>query len=264
MRETDVEANGIPIHCVMEGAEGAPWVTLAHSIAADHTFFDAQAEAFAQRFRVLRFDTRGHGRSGMGTGDVTLEVLAGDVIAVWDALGIGRSQFIGLSLGGMTGILLALAAPERVDRLVIANARTEATPDFTRQWDARIALAEKDGMAAIAEAAIPRWFTAAFIESHPEDVARARAVIEACAPAGFAEAGRAIRAVDLRRRLGGLKCPTLFIAGEDDPTCAVEEIAADQREVAGARLAVLAGAAHLSNLEQPQAFNAAVSEFLGS
>lgn len=262
MQGIEVEAGGVSFHCVIEGGDGAPWVTLAHSIAADHSFFDAQAEALAERFRVLRFDARGHGRSGVGDSEVTLELLARDVAALWDALGIARSHFVGLSLGGMTGIALALMAPERVERLVIANTRTEASTEFTRSWDARIALAESEGMAVIAEAAIPRWFTAAFIDRNPDIVERVRAVIEACPPRGFADAGRAIRSVALRRRLGALACPTLFIAGAEDPTCAVAEIAADQREAAGVRLVVLPAAAHISNLEQPRAFNAAVLEFL--
>ncbi len=261
---TGIEVNGVRLSYEVAGPEGAPWVTLAHSIAADLGFWDAQASALAARFRVLRFDARGHGRSGVGIAAYSLGLLASDVVALWDALGIRQSHFVGLSLGGMTGIVLGLDHAERVARLVIANARLEADPVFTERWDQRIALAESEGMAGIAEAAIPLWFTAGFIDRNPDLIARVRSVIAATDPAGFAGAGRAIRRVALHGRLGGLRRPTLFIAGAEDAACPSADIRADQAAVAGSAYVELSPAAHISNLEQPDAFTRAVEGFLAA
>ncbi|MDX1485207.1 MAG: 3-oxoadipate enol-lactonase [Alphaproteobacteria bacterium] len=258
----EIDANGVRLHYAVSGRDGAPWVTLSHSIAADLSFWDAEADALGAEYRVLRYDTRGHGASAVGTDAYSLELLAADVIALWDGLGIDKSHFVGLSLGGMTGMVLGLDHGDRLDRLVIANARSQATPEYTALWDQRIALAEAEGMAPIAEGTVGRWFTEGFIARAPEAVARVRAVIEATPPQGFAGAGRAIRAIDLHRRLGGLSCPTLFIAGADDGACPAADIRADHEAVPGSRYVELAPAAHISNLEQPDAFAEAVTAFL--
>ena len=260
----EIEVDGANIHYLIEGAQNAPWVTFSHSIAADHGFWDGQAKALAARFRVLMYDTRGHGRSSVGDAPYSLDLLAGDVIALWDRLGIERSHFVGLSLGGMTGIMLALNHPSRVDRLVTANARTETNADFKTLWDQRIELVDRDGMAAIAEASIPRWFTGDFIAREPQQVNRVRAVIEACPAEGFIGAARAIRDIDIHSRLGALACPTLFIAGAEDGACPADDIRADHRAVVGSRYLELSPAAHISNLEQPRAFNEALLDFLGN
>lgn len=260
----DVAVNGVSLHYGVSGPEGAPWVTLSHSIAADLSFWDAQAAALSSRFRVLRYDTRGHGKSGVGGGPDSLETLAADVVALWDALAIEKSHFVGLSLGGMTGVVLGLDHADRVDRLVIANARLEADAEFTARWDQRIALAESGGMAEIAEGAAPLWFTEGFIAAHPEVIAHVRTVIAATDPKGFAGAGRAIRAVDLRRRLPALAPPTLFIAAREDGACPAEGIRADHKAVAGSRYIELSPAAHISNLERPEDFTRAVEDFLAA
>ena len=260
----EIFVNGINVHYVTAGADDAPWVTLSHSIAADHTFWDAEAAALAAGYRVLRYDTRGHGMSAVGTDPTSLDLLARDVIGLWDGLSIARSHFIGLSLGGMIGLALGLDHPGRVEKLVIANTRSRADAPFTALWDQRIALAESDGMAPIAEASLGRWFTADFIARDAATIARVRAVIEATPPAGFAGAGRAIRAIDLYRRLGTLARPTLFIAGGKDGAYPPEGIRADHLAVPGSRYRELTPAAHISNLEQPQAFMDAVAEFLAA
>ncbi len=260
----EVSVNGITVHYQTAGPDDAPWVTLAHSIAADHTFWDAEAAKLGARHRVLLFDTRGHGKSGVGDEPYSLDLLARDVVGLWDVLGIAHSHFIGLSLGGMTGLVLGLEHPSRIDKLVVANARSQADDPFTALWDQRIALAESEGMAPIAEASLARWFTGDFIKDNPDKVARVRAVIEATPPAGFAGAGRAIRDIDLHKRLGGLACPALFIAGKEDGACPAEGIQADHRAVQGSCYVELSPAAHISNLEQPRAFSDAVGEFLSA
>jgi 3-oxoadipate enol-lactonase len=258
----EIEVNGASIHCVVEGAEDAPWVTLSHSIAADHSFWGAQVRALSGRFRILNYDTRGHGKSTVGDAPYSLELLAADVVALWDHLGIARSHFVGLSLGGMTGLVLGFDHPGRVDRLVIANARTESNDDFKALWDQRMALAEADGMAPIAEASLARWFTGDFIAREPDQLAHVRAVIESCPVDGFTGAAAAIRDIDLHRKLGGLQCPTLFIAGAEDGACPPADVRADQRAVASSSYMELSPAAHISNLEQPDDFNDALIGFL--
>lgn len=258
----EIEVNGAEIHYVIDGAKDAPWVTFSHSIAADHSFWEDQVAALAGRFRILYYDTRGHGRSATGDAPYSLELLAGDVIALWDRLGIARSHFVGLSLGGMTGMVLGFEHPGRVHKLVIANARSSSNADFKSLWDQRMALARADGMAAIADASLGRWFTPDFADREPRRMARVRAVIEACPVEGFRGAAMAIRDIDFHGRLGALECPTLFIAGAEDGACPAADIHADHLAVPGSRYMELSPAAHISNLEQPQAFNEALIDFL--
>ena len=258
----NIEVNGVSLHHEMAGPDGARWVTLSHSIAANMGFWDDQFAALAADYRVLRYDTRGHGQSGAGTADCSLELLARDVVALWDALGIEKSHFVGLSLGGMTGVVLGLEHADRLDKLVIANARLEADATFSELWEQRIALAEGEGMAPIAEGTIPRWFTEGFIAANPGVIEHVRGVIAATNPAGFAGAGHAIRAIDLHRRLSELKTPTLFIAGAEDGACPAEGIKAYHAVVADSAYLELSPAAHISNLEQPAGFTRAVAEFL--
>jgi 3-oxoadipate enol-lactonase len=214
-----VAANGIRFNCAVEGPEGAPWVTLAASIAADLTLWDAQVPALGEHCRVLRFDARGHGATEATEPPYTLDLLVADVRALWDALGIARSHFVGLSLGGMIGIGLALDYPGRVASAVIANSRTEATPEFRALWDERIAVAETDGMAGLVDSTARRWLTPGFIAANPDAVAKVRAMIGRCSVAGFVGAARALQGLDLLPRLGGIAVPCLFIAGGEDGAC---------------------------------------------
>ena len=257
-----VAANGIRFNCAVEGPEGAPWVTLAASIAADLTLWDAQVPALGEHCRVLRFDARGHGATEATEPPYTLDLLVADVRALWDALGIARSHFVGLSLGGMIGIGLALDYPGRVASAVVANSRTEATPEFRALWDERIAVAETDGMAGLVDSTARRWLTPGFIAANPDAVAKVRAMIGRCSVAGFVGAARALQGLDLLPRLKEISVPCLFIAGGEDGACPAGEIRAAASRVPGAEYVELSPAAHISNLEQPDAFNRAVTDFL--
>ncbi len=147
--------------------------------------------------------------------------------------------------------------------MVIANALSEANSVFTELWDQRIETAEREGMAPLAEASIGRWFTEGFVKAHPDTVAAVVKVIEATPPAGYAGAAHAIRLIDMHRHLGAITCPTLFIAGTEDGACPAEGMRADHDKVAGSQYLELSPAAHISNLEQPVAFNDALLKFLG-
>jgi 3-oxoadipate enol-lactonase len=240
---------------------GRPWLVFSHSLAADHTMWDPQVAAFAHRFNILCYDTRGHGASDTPPPPYTLEQLADDLRGLLDAVGIERCHFVGLSLGGMIGQTAALRHPGRFESLVLADTTSRYPVAMRPVWEERIAAVKANGMAAIAAATLERWFTAAFRNRDPETVARVDAQIRATPVAGYIGCAQAIMGLDLTARLAAIAVPALVIVGEQDPgtpPAMAEEIA---RAIPGARLQRIADAAHLSNLEQPERFNAALHAF---
>lgn len=259
-------ANGIDIAWRTDGAgaeSGAPWVVLSHSLAADHRMWDPQIDALA-RYRILRFDTRGHGATSVPPGDYTMDDLAGDALALLDACGVRRCHFVGMSMGGMIGQQLALRAPGRVLSLTLADTSSRYPPAARPMWDERIALVRARGMDAVAPGTLERWFTPAFREREPDTVARIGAQIRATPVAGFIGCAHAISHIDLTARLPAIRCPTLVIVGADDPSTPVEMSEEIVRAIEGSQLEVLADAAHLSSVEQAGRFNELLRTFLGS
>jgi 3-oxoadipate enol-lactonase len=255
-------ANGIVTHYVLEGPVGAPVVTLSHSLAASLEMWEPQLPAMADRYRVLRYDTRGHGGSEVPPGPYTLEMLADDVLGLLEALGVERTHFVGLSMGGMIGQAVALKRPAVLASLVLADTASRMPPEAGPLWDARIAMAESQGMAALAEGTIERWFTRPFIERAPEVVDRVRMLIRTTPPQGFAGCSQAIRALDYADRLRAIRTPTLIIVGQEDLGTPVAASELMHAAIAGSKLVVLPSAAHLSNVEQAEKFNHAVLGFL--
>jgi 3-oxoadipate enol-lactonase len=232
---------------------------LSNSLGTTCRMWDRQIPALSGAFRVIRYDSRGHGQSDAPTGDYTIARLAGDALAVLDSLHIDRAAFVGLSKGGMVGQWLGAHAPERVTRLVLAN--TAAWMGPAQAWQARIDTVMERGMGAITEAVLERWFTPGFRDAAPEAVAPVRDMLLATAPQGYAGCCAAIRDMDQRTSLAAIHVPTLVIGGLQDPAtppAKAEEIAAG---VVDARLVML-DAAHLSNIEQAEAFTAALLAFL--
>ena len=255
-----VRANGIDIHYAISGS--GPWVTLSHSLFCDGSMWDPQMAALEARFTVLRFDTRGHGKTDAPDGAYTLEQMADDALGLLDALQVERTHFVGLSMGGMIGQHLALKAPRRIDRLVLADTVCRFPPEARALWPGRIRIAEAQGTAALAESTLARWFTASYRATHPEVMARIAALIGATPVAGFVGCAQAIPRMDTLARLPGLNRPTLVIVGEQDigtPPAMSQEIAA---AIPGARLEIIAEASHLSNIEQAEIFNRLLLEFL--
>lgn len=242
-----------------DGEAGRPVVILSHSLGASMAMWDEQVEALAGHYAVVRYDTRGHGASDAPAGDYSLDRLGRDVLAVMDHLGIASARFCGLSLGGMTGQWLGVHASERIERLVIANSSAHMGPP--ESWQQRIAAVRESGMAALAPAVLERWFTPAFLAADGPGVARTRARLIATDPDGYAGCCAAIRDMDLRPIIGLVRAPTLVIAGAQDPATPPDHSDLIAARIAGARLVTLE-AAHLSNIEQPEAFNAALREFL--
>ena len=257
-----VTANGIGFNCEISGRDGAPWLTFSNALATDLTMWDGQVRAFADDYRILRYDTRGHGGSEAGAGPYSLDMLADDTVAIWDALGIGRSHVVGLSIGAMTAVGLALRHPDRLRRAVVANARPDNPPGLREARTRRIADIERDGWPGLARPTVDRWCSDSFLASHPDAAGRLAATVARTSVAGYVGCVRALLGLDYRRRLAEIGVPVLFIAGERDAGVPVEAMRAMHEAVPGSRFAVLAGAGHISNIERPDDFNRAVGGFL--
>lgn len=246
----------------IDGPEGAPALVLSNSLGTTLEMWDAQAERFARDYRVVRYDTRGHGGSVVSPGPYSFEQLGGDVIALLDALKIERASFCGISMGGFTGLWLGVHAGHRLNHLVVANSAARIGTE--EGWLTRAALVREKGQAAMADLAASspgRWFTDAFVAAQPALVRQAQGWIAGIAPEGYAACCEALARSDLRSAIAGITVPTLLIAGTADPVTTVADAQAMQASIAGAQLAQVP-ASHLSNLEAPAAFDAALAAFL--
>jgi 3-oxoadipate enol-lactonase/4-carboxymuconolactone decarboxylase len=254
-----VSARDTTIFYRLTGREDRPALVLSHSLGQDHGMWDAQVPDLSERFRVLRYDLRGHGASGVTPGDYRIDQLAEDVLALADALGIDRFAFCGLSLGGMIAQRLAIRAPERISALVLAN--TSARPDAEKMEGRRRTVLDK-GMAAVADEVMARFFSPRLLAANPPAVSGARHTLLATDPVGYAGCCAAIRDMDQRAELASIRCPALIVDGELDvslPWKGHGDLLA--RDLPGAAVVHLP-AAHLSNIESPRAFGAALLRFL--
>jgi 3-oxoadipate enol-lactonase len=257
-----IAANGINVNYTLDGPANAPVVTLSHSLATDLSMWDPQMPALTARYRVLRYDTRGHGGTDAPAGAYTLAQLAEDARAMLKALGVARTHWVGLSMGGMIGQTLALSSPELFQSLSLCDTSSRIPAEMKSAWADRIKTAETHGMEPLVEPTIGRWLTASFRESHKDAVDLVRAMIRSTRPQGYAGCCHAIAALDLTDKLAAIKAPTLIVVGEEDLGTPVAASQAIQAKIAGAELKILKSAAHLSNLEQPEAFTAALTAFL--
>jgi 3-oxoadipate enol-lactonase/4-carboxymuconolactone decarboxylase len=253
-----IRANGIELFYELNGPNDAPPIVFSNSLGTDLSMWDSQVQALSGSFRCLRYDTRGHGRSPVVDVRFTIDDLADDLAGLLDALGIAKAHVVGLSLGGMSGQVLAVTHPEKVDRLVLCATAAHMPP--ANLWQERADIVRMKGMAAVADSVIGRWFRA---ESQASPgAAQTRAGLLAMAPAGYARACEAIGAMDLRARIGAIQAPTLVVAGADDPATPVASSEEICRLVPGAILAVVPAAAHLIAVEQPDALTAQIAAFL--
>jgi 3-oxoadipate enol-lactonase len=260
-----VTVNGIGVHYQVHSQTtdpSVPVVTLSHSLATNLSMWDPQLPALGARYRLLRYDTRGHGGTDVAPGPYTLEMLARDAFEVLSALEVERTHFVGLSMGGMIGQLLALTHPEKVRSLVLCDTSSRVPPEARSTWDERIRMAETHGMEPHVEPTLGRWFTAPFHERRPDVLDRVRAMIRATDPKGYTGCCHAIKMLDLTDRLTEIKVPTLILVGEEDPGTPVAASRAIHERIKGSRLVVIPSASHLSNIEQPDAFNEALTAFL--
>lgn len=237
-------------------------VLLVHAIGCDHRMWDALAADLVPRFRVVRMDVRGHGRSEVTPRPYSLGQLADDARGVLDERGIDKAHWVGLSMGGMIGQAFAIGHAGRLGRLVLANTTSSYGAEGPKMWEARAKAVAEGGMAAITDLAMTRYFSDEFRAERPEAVDAVKRRFLATAPQGYIGCCDAIRDLDFTRSLAKIRARTLVIAGEKDagtPLAMSETVAAN---IPGARLAVIPGAAHLSAVENPAAFNALARDFL--
>lgn len=251
----------VELHAVVEGREDAPVVLLAGSLGSTLEMWDAQVPALAERFRVVRYDARGHGRSPAPPGPYGIDDLVDDAVVLLDRLGVARAHVVGLSLGGMMALRLAAREPDRVDRLAVLCTSSLLGPRSA--WEDRARLVRAQGTSAVAATVVQRWFTSAVRAERPGLVEAMEAMVAATSAEGYAACCEAIAAMDLRRDLARVVAPTLAVAGADDPATPPEHLAVIADGVASGQLLVLAQAAHLANVEQPAAVTAALLTHLG-
>ncbi len=256
---TITTADGCPIHVELMGKQDTPALMLSNSLGTDLHMWDDQADEFAKHFRLIRYDRRGHGQSGVLKGPYSMEMLGKDVLAILDALKIAKTNWCGLSMGGMVGQWLGANAPDRVERLVLSNC-TDYYADKT-PWNDRIKTVSEKGLAHIVNGNMERWFTKAFRDAHPEVIARFTKMFLATNLDGYIACAQAVRDMDHRAFLPKIKAPVLIIAGGQDAATTVAMAESMRDRIPGARLAVIDGA-HISNAEQPQAYARTVLDFL--
>lgn len=257
-----IQGAGGAIRTQVDGPAGAPWVVLSNSLGASLAMWDPQVPALTATHRVLRYDTRGHGGSATIAGPFTMADLVADAVAVMDAHGVVQADFVGLSLGGMTGLGLALAHPGRLNRLVCADARADAPEAFRANWDARIARIAEGGLAAIIDATLEGWLTADFRAANPDVVAKVRGMVLANDPAGYVACCAALKTLDYFKDLGRMTVPTLYVCGDQDKGAAPDVMRSMAAATPGSSFVLISDAAHVANLNAPGAFNAALSDFL--
>jgi 3-oxoadipate enol-lactonase len=251
--------DGCPINVEVEGSASAPALMLSSSLGTNLHMWDDQAGEFARHFRLIRYDRRGHGKSGVPQGPYSMERFGRDVIAVLDALGVKKTSWCGLSMGGMVGQWLGANAPDRIEKLVLSNTHyyyADKTP-----WDDRIKTVREKGLASMVDANMQRWFTDGFRSRAPDVMARMKEMFVATDPKGYIACCEAIRDMDFRESNPRITAPTLVIVGARDaatPPAAGEAIA---KQIKGAKVMSL-DAAHISNMEQPKPYTEAVNNFL--
>jgi 3-oxoadipate enol-lactonase len=255
-----INANGISINYQLDGREGAPWLIFSNSLMTNLSMWDEQVAALKDDFRILRYDQRGHGGTQATEGAYTFDTLAADVIALMDAIGIQRAHFVGISMGGMTALLLAEKYRDRFGAIVPCDCGPASTPAGAQQWKERVDLAAEKGMEALVDVTVNRWFPPEFLATKAPVLDKVRGMIKTTPFAGFAGCAAALSDYDLRPGLPGIANPTLLIVGTKDAT--VGGIKAINQAVPGSQVVELEGAGHLSNLEQPGKFAQSIRDFI--
>ncbi len=255
-----VRANGIDVHYTVQG-EG-PCLVFSHSLACNTGMWDEQVAEFAKKYKVLCYDTRGHGKTSAPAGAYTLDQLADDLKGMLDALNIKQPHFIGLSMGGMIGQVTALKYPGIFKTLTLADTTSRYAPEAKALWDGRIKTANEKGMGVLVDGTLERWFTAPYRTANPDQMARVGNYIKTTPVAGYCGCIQAIQTINATDRLKEIKSPVLVICGEEDGGTPPAMARAIHHAIPQAEYSLLASAAHLSNVERPVAFNSALGRFL--
>jgi 3-oxoadipate enol-lactonase len=254
-----IDADGCLLNVSVEGRPGGPTLMLSNSLGCTLQMWQPQMKPLTQLFRVIRYDRRGHGKSGVPPGPYSMDRFGRDVLAILDDLHIDRVHWCGLSMGGMVGQWLGANAPERLGKLILANT-TCHYPDPTN-WLNRIRAVRQGGIEGVADAVMASWLTADFREREPQATATMRAMLIASPVEGYLAACEALSTLDQRALLPRIKSQTLVIAGRHDQSTPIAAGELIRSQIPGAALTIL-DAAHLSNVEQPHAFADTVAGFL--
>ena len=257
-----IKANGIDINYQIDGPEGAPWIIFSNSLATTTAMWDEQAAALKDRFRVLRYDQRGHGGTEVPAGRYAFATLLADAIGLMDALAIKKASFGGLSMGGATAMGLAQHHPDRFERIIVCDSPCQSTPQSSQQWEERIVTAQKEGMASLVDSTMARWFPPETIAKNPPHLDKVRAMIRNTPVNGFIGCAAALADHDYAAAVATVKCPVLFMTGDKDGAAA--PMRKLNEKLAGSRFVSLAGAGHISNMDAPAEFTRAIRDFVSA
>ncbi len=259
-----IEINGCALNYRIDGPDGAPGVVMGNSLATNYSMWDGQISALTDKYRVLRMDKRGHGDSDPGAADVTIESLADDVVGLATELGFTGGHYVGLSIGGMIGQAIGMNHPAAFKSLTLCATTSQVPTETHPMWEDRIAMAENEGMHTLVDGTLERWFSAPYRESDPDRVAEVGKMVAATTPTGYVRCCRGIMAMAFTDTIGAITTPTLVVPGELDPALPVPMSEVIAGKIPGARMEVVANAAHLCNVEQPDAFNGIIRSWLDS
>lgn len=257
-----VKSNGVNFNCVVEGPEGAPWITLSHALANNLTLWDEISAALSDRYRVLRYDQRGHGKSEAVPGPYTFPMLIEDVIGIWDALGVEKSHWIGLSIGGMIGYGLGIHHPDRLHTIIACDSRPDAPADYAAYFQSRIDKAREKGMEGVVESTIERWFTPESLARNLPVLDRVRQMIRTTNPIGHEGCCEALKTLSYGPQLHQIPVPTLVLGGAKDKGAPPDKLAEAAAKIPQGEHVVIPDAGHISALENPDAVLATIETWL--
>lgn len=257
-----VETPKSKINFRIDGAESSDWIILSNSLGANLNMWNDQIPLLSSKFRVLRYDTRGHGGSSTPIGRYTFDDLCFDVLQLMDHFEIESAVFMGLSMGGMTGLGLGLQLPERFSKIVCADGRADSPEVFRNMWDDRIAKVQDGGLQAIVDGTINSWFTSDWVERNPSRVAEIKEMLLSNDPEGYVSCCYALKELDYLKDLPRLTVPVLYVGGDQDKGASPEVMSNMAGATPNATYVKIRDAAHVANINAPEPFNAAIGNFL--
>lgn len=257
-----VNSGGVAISAHVSGKADGPTILLSNSLGAGLDMWAPQREILGQHYRVIGYDTRGHGQSSTPDGAYSFDDLISDAIAVLNHFDAQTADFMGLSLGGMTGLGLGLRHPGRFGKIICACARADAPPPFANRWDDMIAAISAGGISAIWPGTLERWLTEDYVNSSPEMVAALGDDFTATTVPGYTGCARALQTLDYKKDLDGMTLPVLYVSGSEDMGAPAAEMASMYHATPGSSYVNIPDCAHIANVNQPEAFNAAIKAFL--
>jgi 3-oxoadipate enol-lactonase len=257
-----VEIDGIQFHVRIDGREGAPWVMMAHGLATNLSMWDDLVAALKDDYRCLRYDARGHGVTPPTSGDYSFDLLVRDAAKIMDALHVEKAHFVGLSMGGMVALGLALDRPGRLASISVCDARAEADEEYIEGWNRRMKIVRNGGMEPLIERTLQRWFTPAFLAKPSPSLDKMRRMMGGTSRDGYCGCGAALKALNYGARLAQISLPTLLVVGAQDLGAPVEIVRKMHGAIPKSRYVEIPDAGHISNVEQPALFAAALRDFL--